>query len=52
MLRAASRLEEAFGETVVGVSVITILIFWGWIDPGGLPMLVHPELDFEISKVK
>ena len=23
MLRAASRLEEAFGETVIGVSVIT-----------------------------
>ena len=52
MLRAASRLEEAFGETVIGVSVIIFLIFWGSIDLGGLPMLVHLELDFETSKAK
>ena len=52
MLRAASRLEEALGETVLGVSVITIWIFWRWIDPGGLPMLVHLEPDFAPLKAK
>ena len=52
MLRAASRPEEALGETLPGVSVIEFLIFRGWIDLGGLPMLVHLGLDFETSKTK
>ena len=52
MLRATSRLEEAFWETAIGVSAIIIWIVWGRINPGELPMLVHLEPGFVPLKPK
>ena len=52
MLSAASRLEVALGETLRGVSVTRLWIFYGWTNFGGPPMLVHLGLDLETLKTK